>query len=85
MAGSLTLEVARSLSLGHDPVWDPPAAMTATRRWTCSCGAAVLDYRGTEYGSATEGRCPNQRPLAASAASASVQFVRLVRCSGDCA
>lgn len=43
--------------LGHTPVWDPPAAMTAALRWTCPCSATVLDYRGNVYGSATEKPC----------------------------
>jgi hypothetical protein len=50
---------ALARQLGHEPVWDPPAAMTAAKRWTCSCRCAVLDYRGTVYGSAIERRCPN--------------------------
>ena len=61
---------APARQLGHEPVRDPPAAMTAIRRWTCSCGSAVLDHRGTVYGSATERRCSNQQPLAAPGPSA---------------
>lgn len=48
----------RATALGHDMEWDPPAAVTATSRWTCkTCGSAVLDYRGNVYGSAIEKTC----------------------------
>lgn len=47
----------KATDLGHAPVWDPPAAMTAALRWTCPCGATVLDYNGNVYGSATTRRC----------------------------
>lgn len=46
---------------GHDLEWDPPAAMTAARRWTCrTCGNAVIDYCGNVYGSATEQPCGSE-------------------------
>lgn len=51
---------AEATRLGHCPTWDPPAAMTAAKRWTCGCGHAVLDYCGNVYGSAVEIECPNQ-------------------------
>ena len=47
----------RAEGWGHHLVWDPPAALTAARRWTCDdprCGATVIDYRGNVYGSAVE-------------------------------
>ncbi|MFH8380670.1 hypothetical protein ACH4E7_06970 [Kitasatospora sp. NPDC018058] len=38
--------------------WDPPAAITAVERWTCTrCGDAVLDNRGYLYGGATTTAC----------------------------
>lgn len=50
--------VLRAEALGHTVTWDPPAALTATLRWTCKpCGAAVLDHQGTIYGSAVERHC----------------------------
>jgi hypothetical protein len=50
--------VRRAAALGHQVEWDPPAAMTAGKRWTCTaCGAAVLDYCGNVYGSAVERTC----------------------------
>lgn len=43
---------------GHTIESDPPAAMTAARRWTCTvCDAAILDYNGNIYGSAKDRRC----------------------------
>lgn len=45
-------------SMGHDVAWDPPAALTAARRWTCTrCPATVIDYNGNVYGSATTTQC----------------------------
>lgn len=42
----------------HMLVWDPPAGLTAARRWTCKvCGAAKIDYGGNVYGSAVEKTC----------------------------
>lgn len=42
----------------HQLAWDPPAAITAALRWTCTvCGHAVLDYAGTVYGSAVDSPC----------------------------
>ena len=49
---------AKATDRGHAPKWDPPAGMTAALRWTCACGATVIDYRGNVYGSATERDCP---------------------------
>lgn len=56
---------AKATDLGHAPVWDPPAAMTAALRWTCPCGATVLDYRGNVYGSATEQACTRAEAVSA--------------------
>lgn len=51
--------VRRANARGHAVENDPPAAMTAAKRWTCvKCGATVLDYRGNIYGSAVERDCP---------------------------
>lgn len=50
-------ELRAAIDLGHTPVWDPPANMTATRRWTCECGMAVISYRYNVYGSAVTERC----------------------------
>lgn len=42
----------------HTLEWDPPAALTAAKRWTCTaCGYAVLDYDGNIYGSAVINPC----------------------------
>lgn len=47
-----------AIRLGHVLVWDPPAAFTATKRWTCrECRRAVLVCGPTVYGSATTERC----------------------------
>lgn len=47
---------------GHALAWDPPAAMTSRRRWTCerrTCGRAVLvGPDGHAYGSALATSCP---------------------------
>ncbi len=52
----------RATDLGHTPEWDPPAAMTAALRWTCTeCGATVIDYCGNVYGSATERGCAEEK------------------------
>lgn len=50
---------AKATSRGHAPQWDPPFA-SAALRWTCPCGAAVLDYHGNVYGSATTKDCPQE-------------------------
>ncbi len=48
--------------LGHRLAWDPPAAITAIRRWTCTeCYATLLDNRGHLYGDATESTCAEAR------------------------
>jgi hypothetical protein len=48
----------QAVDLDHDLEWDPPAAMTAAKRWTCrACGSTVLDYLGNVYGSAAEQAC----------------------------
>lgn len=45
-------------SLGHTVESDPPAAITAAERWTCTkCGDAVLRYRDVIYGSASAKEC----------------------------
>lgn len=51
--------------LGHDLEWDPPAAMTSMRRWTCLvCGDAVLARPdGTVYGAGSERPCDPQAHL----------------------
>lgn len=51
---------AAAIINGHDLAWDPPAAMTAARRWTCrrrDCGAAAIRYEANEYGTACEQTC----------------------------
>jgi hypothetical protein len=51
---------------GHNLVWDPPAALTAARRWTCQdCGATAIRYNDNEYGSAVENICPGTQGDAA--------------------
>jgi hypothetical protein len=47
-----------AVALGHLPIWDPPANLTNTSRWTCECGMAVLTYRYNIYGSAVIEPCP---------------------------
>lgn len=43
---------------GHTLDWDPPAAITAIRRWTCrDCSSTLLDDRGHLYGDAIEQTC----------------------------
>lgn len=43
---------------GHRVQIDPPAAITATRRWTCPCGrAALLSGSGIAHGSALTENC----------------------------
>lgn len=43
---------------GHKVEHDPPAGMTAARRWTCvTCGDAVIDYLGNIYGGAIDRTC----------------------------
>lgn len=50
--------VTRAAEFGHKAEWDPPAnVLTAARRWTCKCGATVIDYQGNIYGSAVERSC----------------------------
>lgn len=50
--------VTKAAELGHTVEWDPPAALTAVRRWTCiQCGGTALDNRGHIYGDATEKTC----------------------------
>jgi hypothetical protein len=57
MSGTPTIP-QRALDLGHDLVWDPPAAITSVWRWTCRrCDRAVLDRAGVVYGSAVEAQC----------------------------
>lgn len=47
---------------GHVLEWDPPAALTAARRWTCTeCGDAVLINGDVVYGSATREKCDTNR------------------------
>jgi hypothetical protein len=55
---SSTTAPEAAVAKGHTLEWDPPAAMTAALRWTCSdCESSVIDYRGNVYGSATEKTC----------------------------
>lgn len=43
---------------------DPPAGLTAVRRWTCeTCGRSVLVNLGNVYGSATTDRCNELRAV----------------------
>ena len=50
--------VAKAIENGHTVEWDPPAAITAVRRWTCTrCSDAVLDYHGNVYGGAVGRTC----------------------------
>lgn len=43
---------------GHTLVWDPPATLTAGKRWTCTaCEAVAIDYLGNVYGSAVREQC----------------------------
>ena len=45
---------------GHALEWDPPAALTSTKRWTCTrrdCGMAVLESDGSVRGSAAQEPC----------------------------
>lgn len=52
---SLPDEVTVAVKPGHTLEWDPPAALTAVRRWTCwGCGDAVLLNGNHAYGGATE-------------------------------
>jgi hypothetical protein len=43
----------------HNVEWDPPAALTSVKRWTCrNCGLAVLQAAdGHFYGSALTEEC----------------------------
>jgi hypothetical protein len=50
-------ELAAAIELGHAPEWDPPAAMSSVKRWTCPCGAAVLSTAYSVYGSAVAEQC----------------------------
>lgn len=48
----------QAAALGHNVEWDPPAAITATARWTCTvCGEAVLQREDRVYGEAIEKTC----------------------------
>ncbi|WP_436759402.1 hypothetical protein [Streptosporangium sp. V21-05] len=50
--------VQRAEALGHTAKNDPPHALSAVSRWTCTrCGAAVLSRAGVVYGSAIEQTC----------------------------
>jgi hypothetical protein len=50
---------AAAVRNGHTLDWDPPHALSAALRWTCRhCFATALNYRGNEYGDATEVECP---------------------------
>jgi hypothetical protein len=50
--------VVAATDKGHVVAWDPPAGLTAARRWTCTrCGNAVLDYQGDVYGGALQITC----------------------------
>lgn len=54
----LSSEHADLVQVGHVLEWDPPAAMTRVRRWTCvHCGDAVLVNGDVVYGSATRTSC----------------------------
>ena len=56
--------VRRATARGHVVENDPPAAMTAVRRWTCIlCGDAVLEREGVIYGAATTRNCPFVEPV----------------------
>jgi len=51
--------VAQARALGHAVEWDPPAnILSRVARWTCPCGAAVLDSGTVIYGDAVEKTCP---------------------------
>jgi len=51
-------ELLNEVRATHDLEWDPPAVMTAVRRWTCTrCGDAVLVNGDNVYGSATRETC----------------------------
>lgn len=60
MSGTLLDGYGKAAALaapGHRLEYDPPAAMSRVKRWTCSaCGRAVL-YNGHFYGSATTEAC----------------------------
>ena len=50
--------IERARAQGHAVESDPPAGMTAARRWTCTvCGNAVLVYGSNIYGSAVDQTC----------------------------
>lgn len=52
---------AVAITNGHTLEWDPPAAMTAADRWTCTvCGRAALRYSGNEYGGAVSNPCTQE-------------------------
>lgn len=59
MTSSTLTPVEMAERLGHTVENDPPAALTATERWTCKrCGSAVLRAgTGNVYGSAVEETC----------------------------
>lgn len=57
-------ELRNRVGEGHVLEWDPPAAFTATRRWTCArCGDAVLVNGSVVFGSATREGCAPGRPM----------------------
>jgi hypothetical protein len=59
-----TEPLVRAESLGHQVEWDPPAALTTGRRWTCkTCGEAVLIYHNNIYGGAMERTCQESLEL----------------------
>lgn len=50
-------------SAAHALEWDPPAALTAALRWTCTrCYATLIDYHGNVYGDAISDPCPGRWP-----------------------
>ena len=56
--------VERAAVLGHAVVWDEPHALSRGGRWTCPCGAVVLQYGANVYGSAVEKPCQGEvRPV----------------------
>lgn len=58
MADNVPEAVVAAVRPGHNLEADPPAALTAVRRWTCTrCGDAVLLNGGHTYGGATERTC----------------------------
>jgi hypothetical protein len=81
---------AETASRGHLLKWDPPDALSAVRRWTCSlCGDAVLNNRGVISGQAADRACPRRFVLVATASGPSTvhrgtcRYARLPRPNGD--